>query len=50
LVYETRAEGGTAVWNGLDYQGRATRSGVYFVYAANANGEERMVTKFVKVE
>jgi hypothetical protein len=50
LVYETRAEGGTAVWNGLDYQGRTTRSGVYFVYAANANGEERMVTKFVKVE
>lgn len=50
LVYETRAEGGTAVWNGLDYQGRTTRGGVYFVYAADANGEERMVTKFVKVE
>jgi hypothetical protein len=50
LVYETRAEGGTAIWNGLDYQGRTTRGGVYFVYAADANGEERFVTKFVKVE
>lgn len=50
LVYQTRAEGGRAVWNGLDYQGRATCGGVYLVYMSDAQGTERLVTKFVKVE
>jgi hypothetical protein len=35
LVFETRAFGGQAIWNGLDYQGRRVRSGVYLVFSAS---------------
>jgi hypothetical protein len=31
LIYETRALGGQAVWNGRDYKGRKISSGVYLV-------------------
>ena len=34
LVYETRALGGQAIWDGRDYQGRKVHSGVYLVFSA----------------
>ncbi len=33
LVYETIAIGGSATWDGLDYNGRRPASGVYFIWA-----------------
>ncbi len=37
LVYETQANGGQAIWNGRDYNGRKASSGVYLVFSANEN-------------
>jgi hypothetical protein len=45
LVYQTRALGGQAVWNGQNYQGARVSSGVYLVLATDDTGRERMVTK-----
>lgn len=47
LVYETIAEGGQAVWNGLDLWGRRPASGVYLVFSTNDDGSETMVTKIL---
>jgi len=49
LVYETRAEGGQAVWNGYDFDGDRARSGVYLVFISNDDGSETMVTKILFV-
>lgn len=45
LVYQTRATGGTVVWNLADYNGRRVRSGVYLVLTADANGQNGCVSK-----
>ena len=49
LIYETRAEGGQAVWNGYDFDGDRARSGVYLVFISNDDGSETMVTKILFV-
>ena len=50
LVYETKALGGTAVWNGRDYNGKKVRSGVYLVLSSNAEGTETCTTKVAVIE
>jgi hypothetical protein len=35
LVYQTRASGGQAVWNGKDYKGRQISTGIYRVFVSN---------------
>ena len=47
LVYSTRAEGGQAVWNGKNFDGKKARSGVYLVYASDDSGSEKVVTKIL---
>ncbi|SHM57745.1 two-component regulator propeller domain-containing protein [Chitinophaga sp. CF418] len=47
MVFQTRAFGGQAIWNGLDYTGHRPQSGVYLVFAASETGGEHMVTKIV---
>ncbi|SIO43271.1 type IX secretion system anionic LPS delivery protein PorZ [Chitinophaga niabensis] len=47
LVFQTRAHGGQAVWNGVDYTGHRPQSGVYLVFASNEDGQEKLVTKLV---
>lgn len=37
LVFETKALGGQAVWDGKDYNGINAASGVYLVFSANEN-------------
>ena len=37
LVYETKALGGQAIWDGNDYNGRRASSGVYLVFSTNDN-------------
>lgn len=50
LVYEGKALGGQAVWNGRDYLGRRVASGVYLIFAtseANFDEPDAIVTKIV---
>ncbi len=49
LVYQTRALGGQAVWDGHNYKGEKVASGVYIVLVKNDDGTERTVTKIVMV-
>jgi hypothetical protein len=53
LVYQTRALGGQAVWNGRDYKGRKISSGVYLILVGNdantATGKEKAAGKIVFV-
>ncbi|HNY43554.1 MAG TPA: two-component regulator propeller domain-containing protein [Bacteroidales bacterium] len=47
LVFETRSEGGQAVWYGEDLRGNRVRTGVYLVFAANETGSKKNVTKIL---
>jgi hypothetical protein len=50
LVFQTRALGGQAVWNGLDYTGRRVSSGVYLVLVADELGQEKTAGKIVFIK
>jgi hypothetical protein len=45
LVYQTRALGGQAVWDGRNYKGQKISSGVYLVLVSDDQRKERMATK-----
>ncbi len=47
LIYATIAEGGQAVWNGQNMNGRRASTGVYLVFATDDQGEEKIVTKIL---
>lgn len=47
LVYQTRALGGQAIWNGRNYRGEKIASGIYLVIVRDDTGTEKMVTKIV---
>ncbi len=49
LVYETTALGGTALWNGRNFDGKKPATGVYLVFCTNEDGSETFVTKMVFV-
>jgi ligand-binding sensor domain-containing protein len=49
LVYSTIAEGGQAVWNGKNFDGRKAQTGVYLVFASKDDGTEKVVTKILIV-
>lgn len=50
LVYETRANGGTAIWNGRTLQGNRVETGIYLIFSANAKGEETCVSRLAVVK
>jgi hypothetical protein len=50
LVFETRANGGTAVWNGNTLSGGRVETGVYLIFSANKKGEETLVSRFAVVK
>ena len=50
LVHETRAFGGQAVWDGYDYTGRKTASGVYLVFAVTSDGAQKLATKIAFIK
>ena len=50
LVYETRANGGTAVWNGRTLSGGKVETGIYLIFSANAKGEETLVSRLAVVK
>lgn len=47
LIYETRSNGGQAVWNGKNRSGDRVATGVYLVYCNDAQGNLRGKTKFL---
>ena len=49
LVYETRSQGGTAVWNLLDYRGRRAQTGIYLVIVVQIDGSEGLAGKLAVV-
>ena len=49
LVYQTRALGGQAVWNGKDYKGQKAATGIYLVMATDEARQEKVVAKIVFV-
>lgn len=50
LLYQTKALGGQAVWNGTDYRGNRVSSGVYLVLATDDLGKEKVATRIVFVK
>jgi hypothetical protein len=50
LVYETRALGGSAEWNVQDYRGRRAATGIYLIYASDAEGGQLLVGKMAVIE
>lgn len=47
LIYETRSEGGQAVWNGYNFSGERAKTGVYPVICISEDGSEKVVTKIL---
>jgi len=47
VVYQTKANGGQAVWNGNNFDGKRAQTGVYMVFVTNDDGSETCVTKMV---
>ena len=47
LIYQTRALGGQAVWDGKDYRGRKIESGIYLVLVSNDGKTQNASTKIV---
>lgn len=45
LVYQTRALGGQAIWDGRNYRGQKASSGAYLVLVNNDGRTERLATK-----
>jgi len=47
LVYQTKALGGQAVWDGKDYKGRKISTGIYLVLIDNDDKSKKTATKIV---
>ena len=47
LVYETISEGGQAIWDGYNFDGKEAVSGVYVVFVTNSDGSEEKSTKIL---
>jgi hypothetical protein len=50
LIFQTKAAGGTATWNGKNYNGKKAETGTYLVFSSSENGEESMVAKIAVIE
>lgn len=50
LVYQTRALGGQAVWDGRNYRGQKISSGVYLVLVSDDGRKGRMATKIFFIQ
>lgn len=47
LVYSTEAEGGQAIWNGYNFDGKKATTGVYLVFISNSDGSKTEVSKIM---
>lgn len=49
LVYQTKSEGGQAVWDGNNFNGQRVATGIYMVFAVTTDKSEKVVTKILVV-
>jgi hypothetical protein len=49
LVYETISEGGQAIWDGKNFSGRTSATGIYLVFMGTSDKSETLVTKILVV-
>jgi len=49
LVYQTKSEGGQAIWDGLNSNGEKVATGIYMVFAFTEDKTEKVVTKILVV-
>ncbi|MBT8328038.1 MAG: hypothetical protein KJP21_09980 [Bacteroidia bacterium] len=49
VVYELVATGGTAVWDGRNFNGERPQTGVYLIFSANKDDEDALVSKLLLV-
>jgi hypothetical protein len=47
LVFETKALGGQAIWNGKNFNGMKAGTGVYMVFCSNDDGSKTFITKLL---
>jgi len=47
LIYQTRALGGQAIWNGQTYEGKHVATGIYLVFVRDDIGNEKGVGKIM---
>ena len=50
LVYRTKSNGGTAVWDGFRFDGNKASTGVYFVFVSDINGKEKKSGKILFIK
>jgi ligand-binding sensor domain-containing protein len=50
LVYQTKSEGGQAVWDGLNFNGEKVATGIYMVFAVTEDKSEKVVTKILVIK
>jgi len=50
LIFSTIAEGGQAVWNGRNFDGRKASTGVYMVFVSDEEGSETAVGKIMIIK
>lgn len=49
LVYETKSEGGQAIWYGKNFKDERVSSGVYMVFCTSEDGQLKTVTKILVI-
>ena len=47
LIYRTKALGGQAVWNGVDYKGHRPQTGVYLIFVSSSDGSQTYAGKMM---
>jgi len=47
LIYQTKALGGQAIWDGKNFNGEKAHTGIYMVFASNEDGTQTVVTKIL---
>jgi hypothetical protein len=50
LVYETTAEGGQATWDGKNFDGKRSSTGVYLVFCTNDDGSKTYISKLLFIK
>jgi hypothetical protein len=50
LVFQTKALGGQAVWNGRDYKGNKAATGVYLILVTDETGVEKTAGKIIFIK
>ncbi len=50
MIHELKSTGGSAIWNGKNYNGGKAKSGMYLVFTADKDGTKNFVGKFAIVE